>query len=61
MYYIVVSLVILLLGAFMTIAPSKTVKKEFKDSEDHLKKARRNGIIILVLGIVLLILSLLML
>ena len=41
----------------MAIMPQKSVKKEFQDSEEQIKKARRNGIIIAILGVVLIIIG----
>ena len=49
----ILGIIFILLGTFMAIMPKKSVKKELQDSEEQLKKARRNGIIIVVLGIVL--------
>lgn len=53
----ILGIVFILLGAFMAIMPKKSVKKEFQDSEEQLKRARRNGIIIAVLGIVLIVIG----
>ena len=53
----ILGIVFILLGAFMAIMPKKSVKKEFQDSEEQLKRARRNGSIIAVLGIVLIVIG----
>lgn len=53
----IAGIVLILLGAFMAIMPQKSVKKEFQDSEEQIKKTRRNGIIVAVLGIVLLVIG----
>ncbi len=50
--------VILILGLFMAIAPKSATKKEFRDDEDQVKKIRRNGIIMIVLGIAVIIVGL---
>ena len=50
--------VILILGLFMAIAPKSAAKKEFRDDEEQVKKIRRNGIIMLVLGIAVIIVGL---
>ncbi len=44
--------IFVLLGLFMLIFPKQAVKKENKDSDEEIKKSRRNGIIILVAGVV---------
>ena len=53
----ILGIIFILLGAFMAIMPQKSVKKEFQDSEEQIKKARRNGIIIAILGVVLIIIG----
>ena len=53
----ILGIIFILLGAFMAIMPQKSVKKEFQDSEEQIKKTRRNGIIVAVLGIVLLVIG----
>ena len=50
--------VILILGLFMAIAPKSAAKKEFRDDEDQVKKIRRNGIIMIVLVIAVIIIGL---
>ncbi len=47
------SVVFILLGGFMLLFPTKALKKEDRDSEEKIKKCRRNGIMIQVLGILL--------
>lgn len=56
----IIAIIFILLGGFMSIMPAKSVKKEFKNSEEHIKKTRRNGIIILILAILLLVVSLIL-
>ena len=53
----ILGIIFILLGEFMAIMPQKSVKKEFQDSEEQIKKARRNGIIIAILGVVLIIIG----
>ncbi len=53
----ILGIIFMLLGAFMAIMPQKSVKKEFQDSEEQIKKARRNGIIVAILGVVLIIIG----
>lgn len=53
----ILGIVFILLGGFMALMPNKSVKKEFQESEEHLKRARRNGIIIAILGIVLIVIG----
>ena len=51
---------IYLLGGFMCIMPQKAVKKELQNSEEEIKRAKRNGIIILVAGIVFIVVNILL-
>lgn len=53
----IAGIVLILLGAFMAIMPQKSVKKEFQDSEEQIKKTRRNGVIVAILGIVLVVIG----
>ena len=53
----IAGIVLILLGAFMAIMPQKSVKKELQDSEEQIKKTRRNGIIVAILGIVLVVIG----
>ena len=51
----ILSAMFVLLGGFMALFPAKSVKKEYKDSEEQIKKCRRNGIIIVVAGTIFLL------
>ena len=53
----ILGIVFILLGAFMALMPRKSVKKEDQNSEEELKKTRRNGIIVAILGVVLIIIG----
>ena len=56
----ILGIIFILLGAFMAIMPQKSVKKEFQDSEEQIKKAKRKGIIILLAGIVFIVVNILL-
>ena len=43
---------IAIIGLLYTICPSKMLKKDFRNSVDHIKKLRKQGIIFLTLGII---------
>ena len=49
----ILATIFILLGIFMAVKPEKAVKKELANSEEALKKSKRNGIIIIVLGLIL--------
>lgn len=53
----ILSGVLILLGLIMVVLPKQSTKKELRDSEEALKKTRRSGIIVVVLGIVLLLID----
>lgn len=46
------ALIFLALGLFMTFMPKQSVKKEDRNSEDAIKKSKRNGIILIVIAVV---------
>lgn len=46
------------LGLYMAFMPKQATKKELQDSEEVVKKTKRNGFIFIVLGIVLAIVRL---
>lgn len=54
MYY-VFAIIFLCLGLFMTFMPEQSVKKENRDSENEINRARRNGIMLTAISIVLII------
>lgn len=56
----VLSGILVLLGLFMVVMPKQSTKKELQDSEDALKKTRRNGVIVAILGIILLLIDIFM-
>ena len=43
------------LGLIMTVAPKSCTKKEFKDDPAQVAKIRRNGIILMVIGAVVVV------
>ena len=43
------------LGLVMTVAPKSCTKKEFKDDPAQVAKIRRNGIILMVIGAVVIV------
>lgn len=54
MYYLVqfaLAALFLILGFVMVIAPKKVTKKSLRDSEDAVKKIKRNGFLVIVLGV----------
>ncbi len=46
-----------LLGLFMAAMPKQATRKSLRDSEDVVKKTRRNGFIVIVCGIILLLID----
>jgi len=50
-------IILLVLGLFMAIAPQLSVKKEFRDDPEQIKKMRIGGIIITVLSIVVIVIQ----
>lgn len=56
----ILAAIFIVLGLFMFLKPEKAVKKELANSEDSLKKSKRNGIIIFVLGIILAVIKLIL-
>lgn len=46
-----------LLGLFMAIMPKQATRKNQRESEDVVKKTRRNGFIVIVCGIILLLID----
>ena len=53
---ILLMMLIAILGLFMFIVPSKCVKKEDSNNTSKIKQAKRNGLVIAILGIVAIIL-----
>ena len=43
------------LGLVMTVAPKSCTKKEFKDDPAQVAKVRRNGIILMIIGAVVIV------
>ena len=56
----ILGVIFILLGGFMCIMPQKAVKKELQNSEEEIKRAKRNGIIILVAEVVFIIVNILL-
>lgn len=46
------ALIFLATGLFMTLMPKQSVKKEDRNSEEAIKKSKKNGIILIVIAIV---------
>lgn len=46
------ALIFLALGLFMTFMPKQSVKKEDRNSEDAIKKSKRNGIILIIIAVI---------
>ena len=44
--------IFLVLGLFMAFMPKQSVKKEDRNSEEAIKKSKRNGILLIVIAIV---------
>ena len=55
---ILLMILIAILGLFMFIMPSKCVKKEDSNNTSKIKQAKRNGLVIAILGVVAIILLL---
>lgn len=53
----VLSGILVLLGVVMIVLPKQSTKKELQDSEEALKKTRRTGVIVAILGIILLLID----
>ncbi|MDE7436073.1 MAG: hypothetical protein K2N01_09705 [Lachnospiraceae bacterium] len=53
----VLSGILVLLGLVMVVLPKQSTKKELQDSEEALKKTRRTGVIVAILGIILLLID----
>lgn len=49
-FEIILCAMITLLGLFMTICPQKSLKDEKRGDPEAIKKMRRNGIIVMILG-----------
>lgn len=45
-------LIFIVLGIFMTFMPKQSVKKEDRDSDEAIKKSKRNGIVLIVISMV---------
>ena len=56
----ILGVIFILLGGFMFMMPQKAVKKELQNSEEEIKRAKRNGIIILVAGVVFIVVNILL-
>ena len=46
------------LGLFMFFMPEKSVKAEFKENKEQIQKTKRNGMILAILGLIVLLLNL---
>lgn len=57
-FEIVIALLVVALGVFMAAAPKKALRKDMRDDENAIARARRNGIIITIAGIVLVVMLL---
>lgn len=53
----ILSACFVLLGLFMAIMPKQATKKDLRESEDIVQKTRRNGFIVMVCGIILLVID----
>ena len=53
----ILSACFVLLGLFMVIMPKQATKKSQRESEDVVKKTRRNGFVVIACGIVLLLID----
>ena len=49
--------VMMVIGLFMFFAPEKSVKAEFKNNQEQIKKTKRNGLILTILCLVFLLLK----
>lgn len=50
--------IISILGLIMAILPKQSTKKEMRDDETAVAKVRRNGIVLIIIGIILIIINL---
>lgn len=60
MILLLLGIIFILLGGFMFFLPQKSVKKDLQDSEEELKKAKRNGLIIAIGGFILVLATILL-
>lgn len=49
---------IFVMGVFMFLNPKQATKKEFRASEEQVKKIKKNGIIMSILGVCLVLIGL---
>ncbi|MBP3921051.1 MAG: hypothetical protein J6D28_05755 [Bacilli bacterium] len=49
--------IIFLLGIFMVASPKKSTKEELRNDEKMVSKTRKNGFIVIICGLVILVMS----